>query len=211
MSDIYVRYYEPIYHPNNGVLIMLHGWSGDQDSMWIFTQQVPEGFIIMSPRGIFPATHGFSWVEKESQEEQKNFKNYLFSANVLAESLIPFIKKKYSKAKIHLMGFSQGAALAYVLLLKYPKLVKSISALSGFIPAGYEKEVCHHQYNDSHIYITHGSDDDIVGIEHARKSALFFYQLGAHVYYCEDETGHKLSAKCFRGFNEFYREVLDIG
>jgi len=72
------------------------------------------------------------------------------------------------------MGFSQGAALAYILLLKYPKLVKSISAISGFIPTGYEKDVYHHQYNDSHIYITHGSDDDIVGIEHARKSALFF-------------------------------------
>jgi predicted esterase len=59
------------------------------------------------------------------------------------------------------------------------------------------------------MFIAHGTDDDRVPVEKARLSAELLENAGAAVTYCEEQVGHKLSAKCFRGLEAFYQRVID--
>ena len=59
-----VRQNIPDRDESHRLLLMLHGWTGDENSMWIFTPRLPQNFIIISPRGLFPTPMGgYGWVE----------------------------------------------------------------------------------------------------------------------------------------------------
>lgn len=47
---------------SNRVLLLLHGWTGDENSMTIFTRNLPSTYWIFAPRAPYPASpRGFSW------------------------------------------------------------------------------------------------------------------------------------------------------
>jgi predicted esterase len=46
------------------VLFLLHGWTGDETKMWVFTRHLQKSFIIVALRGLFPTPQGgFGWYE----------------------------------------------------------------------------------------------------------------------------------------------------
>ena len=47
-------------HPR--LLVLIHGWTGDENSMWIFTRGLSPDYWMMAPRAPHPAEpSGFSW------------------------------------------------------------------------------------------------------------------------------------------------------
>lgn len=49
-------------HP---VFVMLHGWTGDENSMWIFAPRLPADAILLAPRGLYESPlGGYSWYPK---------------------------------------------------------------------------------------------------------------------------------------------------
>lgn len=194
---------EPGKHP---VLLLLHGWKGDEKVMWIFASKIPEHFLVISPRGIYPSPDGdgYGWATSTSEgypplEELKK------SAESLKELLA--LQPGYTKGdikQIHLMGFSQGAALSYTFAALYPEKVISVAGLSGFVPDGIERHIDSYKLADIKFFISHGTDDDIVPVERARAGLKILRQAGANVKYCEDEIGHKMSLDCLRNLGDFY-------
>jgi phospholipase/carboxylesterase len=76
-------------------------------------------------------------------------------------------------ARIVLAGFSQGAAMAYMVGLGYTEPLAGIMALSGFIPA--PALIAAGAPGKLSIFAGHGSHDDVVGLfrgEQARDFAL---------------------------------------
>jgi phospholipase/carboxylesterase len=57
---------------------------------------------------------------------------------------------------------------------------------------------------DKSAYATHGIRDELVPVSKARRAVELLEKAGAKVTYCEDDVGHKLSATCFRGMQEFF-------
>ena len=46
-------------HP---LMLLLHGWTGDENAMWIFANRLPKNVLLVAPRGIYPtALGGYSW------------------------------------------------------------------------------------------------------------------------------------------------------
>ena len=44
------------------VLIVLHGWTGDENSMWIFSPRLPKNALMVAPRGLYKTMDsGYSW------------------------------------------------------------------------------------------------------------------------------------------------------
>ena len=44
------------------LLVMIHGWTGDENSMWVFARRFSEQYWIIAPRAPHPADpQGFSW------------------------------------------------------------------------------------------------------------------------------------------------------
>lgn len=44
------------------ILLMLHGWTGDENSMWVFARNFPDDYYIIAPRAPHSAPEtGYSW------------------------------------------------------------------------------------------------------------------------------------------------------
>jgi phospholipase/carboxylesterase len=107
-------------------------------------------------------------------------------------------------SRLHLVGFSQGAALAYTMAILHPERITSLAVLSGFMPDGASSWLDTGRLQGMPVFAAHGTQDDLVPVERARKSVEMLEKAGASVTYCEDDVGHKLSVKCFRGLEAFY-------
>jgi phospholipase/carboxylesterase len=105
---------------------------------------------------------------------------------------------------LDLLGFSQGAALAGALTLIYPRRVRSLGLLSGFLPTAINANPADNSLNGLRVFIAHGTLDDRVPIRHARQAAATLQKAGAQVEFCEANVGHKLGLPCFKALESFF-------
>jgi len=119
------------------------------------------------------------------------------------------IKIKYNTKtnQTFLLGFSQGAILSYSLSLFYPNKVQHVIALSGYInteliPATISKEI------KTDYYCSHGSVDQVLPVEWARKSKPFLDDLGFQNVYFEYPVGHGVAPQNFYSFKTWIEERL---
>ena len=188
------------------VILLLHGWTGDENSMWMFASRLPRDALLIAPRALFPATSsGYSWhlPISKSWPWVDDFKNSV-------EKIYTIISQNYFPdgdfSNLHLIGFSQGAALAYSMAIIRPDRVTSIAGLSGFVPDGASTWLSAGRLHEMPVFVAHGTQDELVPVDKARLSVELLEQAGAVVTYCEDNVGHKLSAKCFHGLEAFYQK-----
>src|SRR5512143_3327901 len=53
--------------------LMLHGWTGDENSMWVFASRLPENCWLVAPRAPYLSPlGGFSWRNESNQPVQAN-------------------------------------------------------------------------------------------------------------------------------------------
>jgi len=123
----------PEPHP---VIVLLHGWTGDENSMRVFMPKLPQDALLLAPRGLYSTPLGgygwhtykpdyWPWVD-DFQSAIEGLINVLTPENFPGGDFTQF----------SLVGFSQGAALSYAFSLKHPWLVSRIAGLSGFLPEG---------------------------------------------------------------------------
>jgi len=187
------------------VLLLLHGLSGDENSMWIFTPRLPGNHLLLSPRAPYQAlSGGFSW--NQTVHGWPRLEDFLPSIDALLGLLIPAYFPAGDFSNLHLMGFSQGAALAVAFTLLHPEKITSLAMLSGFVPKGLDGTIKLHRLGGLPVFLAHGIHDSMVPVEEARQSAATLESAGGKVTYCEDEVGHKLSANCFKGLGAFFRD-----
>jgi phospholipase/carboxylesterase len=186
-----------------GVLVAIHGRTGSENSMEIFTQKLNTNFWVISPRAPFSAQgSGFSWVEEE-QSSRQDFSRLEQSSLGLAQRLRQILQEnQIEELPLHLLGFSQGAAIALILSLMGPGTGRKVGLLSGFLPSGLLAKTG--LLVDARYFIAHGRQDETVSIEQGRKLVQFLEDCGAWVDYCEADTGHKLSLPCFKAMEKFF-------
>src|SRR5918994_221752 len=102
------------------------------------------------------------------------------------------------------MGFSQGAAMSSTLAFLYPKRIRKVGILAGFVPGGLEELVTQRPVEGKPFFVAHGTKDEMVTIERARASIETLERAGAQITYCEDEVGHKVSVNCLRALKDFF-------
>lgn len=189
------------------VTLMLHGWTGDEDSMWVFTRNLPVNHQIITVRGLYPSNHpeygGYSWTEQHDSKwpNIKDFGNAVDRLKSLLSTLSQQVEADFTK--INLVGFSQGAALSYVYALSYPLQVKRVAGLAGFFPPGSEAIIEGRPLNGIPVYMAHGDEDETVPIEMAYEAERILTEAGAHVSLCKSDIGHRLGANCFEAFKKF--------
>ncbi len=200
---------------NPRLLILIHGWTGDENSMWVFARGLSTDFWMIAPRAPYPADpSGFSWRAPELLTEGRSSLEALRPA---ADGLVRLIDE-YSASVTHrglcqldalqfdLAGFSQGAAMVNLVAMLYPHRVRKMGVLAGFVPAGLEELISQKPLTGKNIFVAHGTQDNMVPIDHARASIELLEQAGAQVTYCEDEVGHKVSATCMRALESYLQD-----
>lgn len=188
--------------------LLLHGWLGDEKVTWIFASRLPKHHLLLAPRGVYEPEPGrYGWVPSLN-----GYPTYaaLQPAVVALVDLLQKIRAHHNAnfdhdpGPIHLVGFSQGAALAYAFAVTYPERVAAIAGLAGFVPEGVEAFLPQKLLTGKRIFVAHGSEDKTVPVTLARQNISTLEKLGATVTYCEDEVGHKLGANCFRALGAFF-------
>jgi len=188
------------------VIGMLHGWTGDEDSMWVFASRLPKNALLIAPRGLYPAPMGgYAW-----HKQRGSLWPFIEDFNQAVEDLLElFTPQNFPQGdfeQLRLVGFSQGAALTYAFGLQHPERVQALAGLAGFLPEGSADLAVGQPLLDKPVFVVHGVQDELVPVEKARFAVQILERAGASVTYCEHDVGHKLDAGCFRGLGAFFQE-----
>ena len=191
------------------LMLLIHGLTGDENSMWVFARKLPPHYWLVAPRAPYPANpNGYSWRAPQYGNMDRVSLELLRSA---AEGLIHLVDAYSASAGIDaatfdVMGFSQGAAMCNVLAFLYPNRIRKTGILAGFVPSGLQEIVPRHPLEGKPFFVTHGTKDEMVPVDRARASIALLEQAGAKVTYCEDDVAHKVSVNCLRALKDFFTD-----
>lgn len=199
------------------LLLLIHGLSGDENSMWVFAKDLPSHYWMIAPRAPQPAEPtGYTWRPLSSPDSTPASglrfglpTVHQFRAS--AEALIRLVDAYQQSAGIEasefdVMGFSQGAVMCNLLAFLYPQRIRKVGILAGFIPDGLEELVSRRPLEGKEFFVTHGTKDETVTIDHAHAAIKILEQAGARVTYCEDNVGHKVSVACVQALRKFFAD-----
>ncbi len=193
----------------NPVLVLIHGWTGDEKSMWVFTRRLSRSFWKIAPRGPIPAPDGgFGW-HSDTNNLPIRLADFRPTVENLLKRLDDWARENQADAgKINLLGFSQGAMLVYAINLLFPERAGLSGALAGYMPANWLEEGRASGFTHRCFYIAHGSLDETIPVAYARETVRLLETSGAQVSYCEAPVGHKLSANCLNGLEDFFNRAV---
>ena len=196
--------------PNCRLMLMVHGLTGDENSMWVFGRSMPSKYWLVLPRAPYSVeSGGYSW--RPSFDASEFGRPTFEQMRTSAEGLIRLVDEYAASAGIEadtfdMIGFSQGGAMCNVLAFLYPERIRKTGILAGFVPRGLEDMVSRRPLDGKPFFVAHGTKDEMVGIDRARESIATLEEAGAKVTYCEDNVGHKVSATCLKAMSEFFKD-----
>ena len=189
------------------LLVLLHGWMGDENSMGVLARNLSLEIAILAPRGIFTVPEGgFSWREiRPGTWGLASLEDFRPAADALIIFLDGWAASTgLDVAQFELMGFSQGAALTYTMALLYPQRLRRLAALSGFIPEGGQALLAGQRFSGKPVFVSHGRQDEMIPFEQSRTAVAQLQGVGAQVTYCESDAGHKVSKECLKAMDMFF-------
>lgn len=200
-----LKVHPPARTDSNRVLLMLHGWTGNETVMSVFGQKASLDYWLLSPRGpVKTPSSGFGWLPVVS-DQRAEFTDYLAVIDELDRQVVHWLGfLKIAASTVDVMGFSQGGAVALTYLLRHPDRIDRTACLAGFLPQGGNVTVKPGSLIGKQVLIAHGSLDETIPIQMASESAQFLKKTGAEVTLCQDTVGHKLGPNCYKGLEAFF-------
>ncbi|MFT7901246.1 alpha/beta fold hydrolase [Tenacibaculum ascidiaceicola] len=197
---------------NPPLLILLHGYGSNEQDLFSFAEELPDDLLIVSARAPHDMGYGgYAWYAINFDSVNGKFSDLTQAAKSVDKiaSFIDEIKEKYNTNpdKTFLLGFSQGAILSYALSFKYPNKVKHVVALSGYIneellPAEIDNSIT------TDYYISHGTVDQVLPIDWARKAPIILKDFKLDNEYSEYPVGHGVAPQNFYSFKRWIEERL---
>lgn len=190
-------------------LLLIHGLTGDENSMWVFARDLPKHYWMIAPRAPHTAEpFGYSWrTVHPGTFGRPSFEQLLPAAKALLRLIDEYQPSAgIESSELDVMGFSQGAAMSSVLAFLYPERIRKVGILSGFVPSGVDEYIPQRPLAGKKIFVAHGTKDDMVPVDRARTSMDILESAGAEITYCEDEVGHKVSLECVRALRSYMED-----
>ena len=194
---------------NAPLLIMLHGYGSDENDLFSFANELPNELFIISVRAPYPMNpFGNAWyaIHFDAEENKWNDTEQAIQSRDLIAKFIDEVCQKYpvDNNNVTLLGFSQGTILSYAVALTYPEKVKNVVALSGYISEDLLPEHLEDKdYSHLNFYCSHGSLDQIIPVEWARKSPKFLNRLNIKNVSSEFPVGHGVAPQNFFEFKRW--------
>lgn len=195
------------------LLLLLHGYGSNEADLFSFAEMLPPTYYVVSVRA--PHTlmrDSFAWFALDFTADEKRFSN-LDQARESLESVADFIDYLLQKYPIDpkgvtLIGFSQGAILSYALSFKYPEKVHRVAALSGYLNAEiFDLLEPSDKHTKLRYFVSHGSVDQVVPVQWARKAPEFLRTLGSQVTFKEYPVGHGVAPQNFADLLQWLNEI----
>ncbi|MCD2259010.1 alpha/beta hydrolase [Psychroserpens luteolus] len=198
---------------NAPLLIMCHGYGSDENDLFSFAQELPEELFIISLRAPYPMQpFGNAWyaINFDAQQNKWNDVEQAIESRDKISSFIDEACATYpvNKENVTLLGFSQGTILSYAVALTYPEKVKNIVALSGYVSEDMITNSQNSDYSHLDFYCSHGSVDQVIPVDWARKAPKFLDHLGIKHTYSEFPVGHGVAPQNFYEFRSWLEQRI---
>ncbi|WPO77372.1 alpha/beta hydrolase [Flavobacterium sp. KACC 22761] len=193
----------------NPLLLLLHGYGSNEADLFSFASELPDNYYIISARAPYDLQYGaYAWYAINFDADQNKFTDNV-QARTSRDLIAGFIDELVANYPIDannvtLIGFSQGSILSYATALSYPEKIQRVVAMSGYfneeiIKEGFENN----DFKNLKIFASHGTVDQVIPIEWARKTPAILEKLAIPVVYKEYPVGHGVSPQNFFDFRNW--------
>lgn len=196
----------------NPLLLLLHGYGSNEEDLFSFASELPDQYYVISVRAPYDLMYGsYAWYAINFDANENKFSD--FNQGRQSRDLIAgFIDKIITDYPIDgnnvtLIGFSQGAILSYAVALSYPEKVKRVVAMSGYLTTEMATEnYTKNDFSNLRIFASHGTVDQVIPVDWARKAKPELETLGIDIVYKEYPIGHGVSPQNFFDFRDWLEQ-----
>lgn len=199
---------------NAPLLIMCHGYGSDENDLFSFASELPEELFVISLRAPYAMQpYGNAWYAINFDAEKGKWSDNVQARQSvdLIANFIDYACDAYSvnKDNVTLLGFSQGTILSLSVAMNYPKKLKNVVALSGYLnedilPESIDKNKVSHL----NIFSSHGYADQVIPVYWARKTPEYLKNLDINHVYKEYPVGHGVAPQNFYDFRDWLKDYL---
>jgi phospholipase/carboxylesterase len=172
------------------LVVWLHGRGGSPDRFSDFWREFPGKIQVACLQGPLRAGDGWAWFEFPRGMGEADLDAVVGAAE---EKLWPRIAEIARGRKVVVVGFSQGAMMAFALAARHPDAIRYAFPVSGFSPPGLWPRA---RAPAAPVYALHGSSDPVVEVGYARATVTGFKVAGAVAELREfPGVGHTMTAE----------------
>ena len=189
------------YRHNEGsrdkrILVLLHGYGSNEHDLPGLGSALSSDCTLLSLRAPIDLPFGgHAWFSLYPQE--KGFKADIpeaLKALDRLEQLLEELIERYAPAsgKVWLLGFSQGSMLSQALMLRKSEQIEGVIGLSGYLPDPLIPKALPSPEQMPEIFLVHGTEDEVIDVEKARRSHRWYQEQGIPHEYHEFPIGHEV-------------------
>ncbi len=195
------------------LLLLLHGVGSHEEDLFGLSPWLDPRYTVVSARA--PQRHGggWGWYPVTFYENGIEFdEEVAFQSAEILELFIQECHREYgtNPTRTVLMGFSQGAAMALLLLLTRPECLSAAVLMSGrLIPEAAQQAAHYMQLVGKPVFVAHGLYDAVLPIDQGRAIEAELKRYPVLMTYKEYPMGHEVSPQSIADIQSFLTGLLD--
>jgi phospholipase/carboxylesterase len=185
----FVHRFVPARDHSRKPLLLLHGTGGDENDLIALGERLSPATALLSPRGKV-LEDGMPRFFRRIAEGEWDLEDFYGRSAELAQ-FVAVARKKYALPPPIALGFSNGANIAWSLLLRDPKLLGGAILMRAMLPFDPRPLP---DLDGVPVLILAGFNDPLVPADQAALLAALLGEAGADVTYEAVQGGHGLTA-----------------
>lgn len=180
------------------LLVLLHGLRSNEYDLFALTPYLDERFMVVSVRAPLKlgvdqyAWYGVAFLEGRMERNAAEFERGCDALHRFIDEAVRVYDA--DPARVHLMGFSQGAVMSLAMLLTQPELVRGVVAMSGALPYEAMANVAApERLQNKEVLVVHGEYDAMLPISEGREVQRYLETLPCQLTYREYPMRHEIS------------------
>ena len=197
-------------------VVLLHGFGASMtDLAGLSTMLDRTGYLYLFPNAEIPVriasdVIGYAWTPSGGSADIHTAERAAERAEELLVGFYEEIAERHgvTEGGIVMGGFSQGGMMTYRFGLPRPEKFAGLVILSGRVPNPEGLLTRLPEHRDHPLFIAHGTQDTMIGVEGARTSREFLEANGYSPEYHEYHMAHEINNEVMANLGSWLRNVM---
>jgi phospholipase/carboxylesterase len=154
------------------LLVLLHGATSDEHDVFDrLTPLLPDGLVVVSPRGPVPEGDGYSWASPQDRTDATSDAEVAALGNSIAQSFLAWLDGVPAFRSVGVLGASQGACIALQALRAAPGRFDYAVNVSGYCLPGTEAGDRELRSRRPDVFWGRGRFDEVIPTDYVNRTA----------------------------------------
>lgn len=185
---------------NPPLVLMLHGFGGNEQDLFAFAERFPDKYLVVSlraPLSLGPGSYAWFHVDFSSGSPVINPGQADKSRQLVIRFLADLKQEvNYDGKDVNLIGFSQGGIMAYSVSLTEPEKINSVTVVNGLLLPHVKPLIASRERLKSlKVFIAHGKNDMVIRHQFAVDAREYLESLGLKPGFRSYDEGHYISER----------------